>query len=71
VRDGVSPPIRGGIWEEKGAVMKYSLIMTPTPCRVAGSIISIRPTDSCVRALIITYLLTQNNHVFWRLACDL
>jgi len=39
--------------------MKYSLIMTPTPCRVAESIISFRPTDSCARAL--TYLPTQNN----------
>jgi len=43
---------------------KYSLVMTPTPCRVAGSIIYIyiyiRLTDSCVRALtyLLTYLLT-------------
>jgi len=29
--------------------------MTPTPCRVAGCIISIRPTYSCASAL--TYLL--------------
>jgi len=36
---------------------KYSLLMTPTPCRVAGCIISVRPTFSCARAL--TYLLTQ------------
>ena len=35
---------------------KYSLVMTPTPCRVVGCIISIRPTYSCARAL--TYLLT-------------
>jgi len=35
---------------------KYSLIMTPTPCTVARSIISIRPTYACARAL--TYLLT-------------
>jgi len=28
---------------------KYSL--TPTPCRVAGCITSIRPTYSCARAL--------------------
>jgi len=28
--------------------------MTPTPCRVAGCIISIKPTYSCARAL--TYL---------------
>jgi len=41
---------------------KYSLVMTPTPCIVAGSIISIRPTDSCARAL--TYLLAQNNQCF-------
>jgi len=35
---------------------KYSLVMTLTPCRVAGCIISIRPTYSCARAL--TYLFT-------------
>jgi len=35
---------------------KYSLVMTPTPCRAAGGNISIRPTFSCARAL--TYLLT-------------
>jgi len=34
---------------------KYSLVMTPTSCRVAEWIISIRPTYSCARAL--TYLL--------------
>jgi len=33
---------------------KYSLVMTPMPCRVAGCIISIRPTYSCAHAL--TYL---------------
>jgi len=33
-----------------------SLVMTPTPCRVAGCIISIRPMYSCACAL--TYLLT-------------
>ena len=33
---------------------KYSLVMTPTPCRVAGCIISVRHTYSCARAL--TYL---------------
>jgi len=40
---------------------KYCLVMTPTPCRVAGCIISIRPTYSCARALtyLFTYLLTQ------------
>jgi len=36
---------------------KYGLVMTPTPCRVAGCIISIRPTYSCAGAL--TYLLTH------------
>jgi len=35
---------------------KYSLVMTPTPCRVARCIISIRPTYSCARSL--TYLFT-------------
>ena len=35
---------------------KYRLVMTPTPCRVAGCIISIRPTYSCADAL--TYLFT-------------
>jgi len=33
---------------------KYSLVMTPKPCRVAGCIMSIRPTYSCAGAL--TYL---------------
>jgi len=41
---------------------KYSLVMTTTPCRVAGGIISIRPTYSCACAL--TYLLTQSNQCF-------
>jgi len=36
---------------------RYSFVMTPTPCRVAGCIISVRRTYSCARAL--TYLLTQ------------
>jgi len=35
---------------------KYSLVMTPTLCRVAGCTISIRPTYSCAGAF--TYLLT-------------
>jgi len=35
---------------------KYSLVISLTSCRVAGGIISIRPTYSCARAL--TYLLT-------------
>jgi len=43
---------------------KYSLVMTPTPCRVAGGIISIRPTYSCACAL--TYLLTRITSVL----CD-
>ena len=30
--------------------------MTPTPCRVAGCIISIRPTYSCAK--VLTYLFT-------------
>jgi len=42
---------------------KYSLVMTLTPCGVAGCIISIRPTStySCAGALtyLLTYLLTQ------------
>ena len=37
-------------------IAKYSLVMTPTLCRVAGCIISIRPTYSCAGAL--TYLFT-------------
>jgi len=38
---------------------QYSLVMTPTPCRVAGCIISIRPTysaDVYLGLLILTYL---------------
>jgi len=35
---------------------KYSLVMTLTPCKLAGCIISIRPTSSCNGAL--TYLFT-------------
>ena len=35
---------------------KYSLVVTPTPCRVAGCITSIRPTYSLVH--LLTYLLT-------------
>ena len=37
---------------------KRSLVMTPTPCRVAGCIIYIRPTYLCTGALtcIFTYL---------------
>jgi len=39
---------------------KYSLVMTPTPCRVTGCIISVRRTYSCTRALtyLLAYLLT-------------
>jgi len=33
---------------------KYSLVMTPTPCRVAGCIISSRPAYSLVH--LLTYL---------------
>jgi len=36
-------------------ISKYSLLMTPTPCRVAGCIISIRPMYSC--AGLLTYYL--------------
>ena len=37
---------------------KYSLVMTPTPCRVAGCIISIRPTYSTYSyADALTYFL--------------
>jgi len=35
---------------------KYSLVMTPTLCRVAGCIIAVRLTYSCADAL--TYLFT-------------
>jgi len=35
---------------------KYSLVMTPTPCRLAGCIKSIRPTYSLVH--LLTYLIT-------------
>jgi len=38
-------------------MVKYSLVMTSTLCRVAGCIISIKPTYLCARAR--TYLLTQ------------
>jgi len=38
---------------------KYSLVMTPTPRRVAGCIISIWPTYSCAHALtVLAYLFT-------------
>jgi len=42
---------------------EYDLVMTPTPCRVAGCIISVRCTSSCTRAL--TYLITYS----WLGAC--
>jgi len=46
---------------------KYSLVMTPTPCGVAGGgIVSIRPTYSCA-VYLLTDLLSQNNQCFWRL----
>jgi len=40
---------------------RNSLVMTATPCRVTGCIISIRPTYSFMRSCtyILTYLLTQ------------
>jgi len=37
---------------------KYSLVMTPMPCTVAGCIISIRHTYSRDGALTLSYLLT-------------
>ena len=40
------------------AMAKYSLVMTPMPCRVAGCIMSVRRRYSCTRALTCTYLLT-------------
>jgi len=39
-------------------MVKYNLVMTPTPCRVAGCIVSIRPTCTYLRAGAFTYLLT-------------
>jgi len=36
-------------------VAKYSLVMTPTPCRVAGCMISIRPTYSAQYIYLLTY----------------
>ena len=42
---------------------KYSLVMTPTPCTVAGCIVSIRPTYSLARAL--TYLYTYLHSWVW------
>jgi len=42
---------------------KYSLVMTPTPCREAGGIISIRPIRihviSCARACVSRYTCVQ------------
>jgi len=34
---------------------KYSLAMTPTPCRVDGCIISIRNSCTCLLAYLLTY----------------
>jgi len=50
---------------------KYNLVMTPTPCRVAGGIISLRPTYSCARAFtyLLTYLLTYL-HGITTVLCD-
>jgi len=42
---------------------KYSLVMTPTLCKVAGCIISIRLTYSC--ADVLTYLFTY--YRIWRI----
>jgi len=38
---------------------KYSLVMTPTPCRVDGGIISIKPMYSCARALTYLHRITS------------
>jgi len=44
---------------------KYSVVITPTPCKVAECIIVIRPTNSCAPCTcLLTYLLTQNNQCF-------
>jgi len=45
----------------KNDEIQLSNSLTPTPCRVAGCIISIRPTYSCARALtyLLTYLFAQ------------
>jgi len=46
--------------DERSEMAKYSLVMTPTPCRVAGCIISIRPTRLRTHVLmhLLPYLLT-------------
>jgi len=54
--------IQGHRFLNAAKMTKYSLVMTPTPRRVAGCIISIRPTYSYARAF--TYLLIQNNQRF-------
>jgi len=38
---------------------KYSLVMTPTPCRVDGCITSIRYSCTYLLIYLLTYLLTQ------------
>jgi len=40
-------------------ITKYSLVMTPTPGRVAGGIISIKPMYSCAIMRPCTYLVTH------------
>ena len=38
---------------------KYSLVMTPTPCRVDGCIIYIRHSCTYLLTYLLTYLITQ------------
>jgi len=40
---------------------KCSLVMTSVPCRVAGCIISIRPTYSCADAFIYLFTYLHSN----------
>jgi len=47
---------------------KCSLVMTPTPCRMAGCIMSIRPTYLCSDAL--TYLFTYLHSWFGEYKTD-
>ena len=51
----------------KNGEIHYSLVMTPMPCRVAWCIISIRPTNSCARALnyLLTYLFIYLHRWLW------
>jgi len=44
---------------------KYSLVVTPTPCRVTGCITSMKPTYSCARALsLLTYIHIIDNRLY-------